>query len=149
MLSSPGCWKRYGEVLAKEYLPENYNPDVRRITADTYAVQHAGQSEERRAVQSVNGHLVSLYLKMEKSLSGEQATLALKRLLEDNRLVKQLRWLEPPSFENTLTVADVVAARDWAEHERLVRAWGRSVWEAWKAQHLPAIGAIAGSLLRG
>ena len=29
MLSAPGCWKLYGEILAKEYSPENCKWDTR------------------------------------------------------------------------------------------------------------------------
>ncbi len=66
MLSSPGCWKIYGEILAKEYAPETYDPDPHRITVDTYAVTHPGVKEERRAIQSVTIHLIRLYYFLKK-----------------------------------------------------------------------------------
>src|SRR5665213_1800271 len=82
MDSAPGCWKLYGDILAKEYSPEFYNQDIHRITVDTFAVQHPGKPE-RRATQSVNGHLIGLYCTYEKKLSGKQATEFLRRAVED------------------------------------------------------------------
>src|ERR1700688_1721358 len=41
VLSSPGCWAAYGEVLAREY--RDYRlARLHRLTVDTYAVQHPG-----------------------------------------------------------------------------------------------------------
>ncbi len=42
MLSSPGCWAIYGEVLAREYERPAYMAD-HRLTVDAYAVQHPGE----------------------------------------------------------------------------------------------------------
>ncbi|MBN6058524.1 hypothetical protein JYK22_41780, partial [Nonomuraea sp. RK-328] len=43
--------------------------------------------------------------------------------------------LRPPRLDGLLTAADVLAARDAAEHARLVRAWGRDLWRAWEPHH--------------
>jgi hypothetical protein len=145
MLSSPGCWKLYGDILAKEYMPENYDAGVHRITADAYAVQHPGKPE-RRAIRSVNAHLMSLHAVLEKGLPGKEATALLRLAVEDEELQKQFRWLDPPSFAGTITAADVVQARDLAEHAELVRRWGASVWRAWKDKHGVTIGALVETL---
>ena len=34
-----------------------------------------------------------------------------------------------------MTVADLLVARDGAEHVRLVRRWAETTWEAWAAHH--------------
>jgi hypothetical protein len=34
-----------------------------------------------------------------------------------------------------VTVLDVLAARDLAEHVARVERWARSVWDAWSAHH--------------
>ena len=148
VLSAPGCWKLYGDIVAKEFMPENYDPDVHRISVDTYAVQHPGKPE-RRAIQSVNGHLISLYAMLEKGLRGKEATAVLKKAVEDKKLKEQFQWLEPPSFESTMTVADVVKAEDFEEHAKLVRKWGESVWAAWKAKHHDRIVYLAAMAMRG
>lgn len=138
MLSSPGCWKVYGDILAKEYSPDFFDQTVHRITVDTYAVQHPGKPE-RRAIQSVNGHLISLYATYEKNLPHKQAAAVLKRVIEDEELVGKFVWLEPPNFKDTKNVTDVVVATNREEHEALVREWGDSVWKIWKEKHFEAI----------
>ena len=124
--------------MAKEYSPNFYNQNIHRITVDTFAAQHPGKSE-RRAVQSVNGHLISLYCIFEKKLSGKQATEILKRAVEDKNVANKFLWLDPPDFEKTKHVTDVLIAKSLEEHERLVQAWGDSTWQAWKRKHIQAI----------
>lgn len=141
MLSTPGCWKLYGDILAKEYTISNWDPDTHRITVDTYAVTHPG-IPERRAIQSVCVHLISLYFTFEKGLPGAQATQLIKRVVENKNITAKLAWLEPPQFQGTLHVTDVLQANDFEEHKKLVRSWGQSVWQVWKAKHLHAIGAM-------
>jgi len=134
MLSSPGCWKLYSEMLALEYAARPYDATVNRITVDTYAVSHPGRNE-RRAVQSVNGHLISLYYILEKGVSGEQATKILTRTLASPSLIHQFTWLDPPTLTNTLHITEVSHAPTLEAHKALVRAWGKSVRHAWRAKH--------------
>ncbi|HEU4966346.1 MAG TPA: DUF5946 family protein [Candidatus Saccharimonadales bacterium] len=145
MLSSPGCWKLYGDILAKEYTMSNWDPDTHRITVDTYAVTHPG-IKERRAIQSVNVHLISLYCTFEKNISGVQATRIIKKVVEDKNITSRFTWLEPPQLQGTMNVTDVVQANDFEDHKKLVRAWGRSAWQAWKQKHLHTIEAIVAEL---
>lgn len=56
MLSLPGCWAVYGEVLAREYERPSYMVN-HRLTVDAYAVQHPGEPT-RAATRSVWLHLV-------------------------------------------------------------------------------------------
>jgi hypothetical protein len=46
-----------------------------------------------------------------------------------------VRWLEVPAFLRAVTVLDLLAAKDPAEHARRARGWAESVWEAWMAHH--------------
>jgi len=41
MLSSPGCWAAYGELLAREYSDSAYRR-LHRLSVDAYALQHPG-----------------------------------------------------------------------------------------------------------
>ena len=134
MLSAPGCWKLYGEILAKEYSLQNYDPIAHRITVDTYAVQHPG-IKEGRTINSVNFHLIRLYLIFEKNLEVAKANSIMKKISEDEILHKKFEWLDPPSFENTLNIADVTKADDVDDHKKIVRQWGSSVWKAWKEKY--------------
>ncbi len=141
MASAPGCWKIYGDILAKEYATENYDPIVHRITVDTYAVQHPG-IPERRAINSVNLHLLRLFLIFEKDLETSKANSVMKQISDDEELHKTFKWLDPPSFENTLTVSDVIQANNREMHTKIVKEWGASVWNVWKEKH----GAVIESL---
>lgn len=134
MLSAPGCWRIYGEILAKEYSLGNYDQIMHRVTVDTYAVQHPGLPE-RRAINSVNFHLIRLFLIFEKNLEASRANSVMKQISEDDELHNDFKWLDPPSFENTLTVVDVIKAEDMDSHKKIVKEWGLSVWKVWEEKH--------------
>jgi hypothetical protein len=128
--ASPACWALYGELLAREYGELRYPPS-HRITVDVYAVQHPGRPE-RRAIQSVAVHLIALCLVLERGV----ATVKVRELM--NRVLARkpnLEWLEPPEPNGTVTVNDVLASRDLAEHAASVEGWARDVWEAWTPHH--------------
>ncbi len=141
--ASPGCWKAYGEVLAKEYSDIRYGR-VHRLTVDAYAAQHPGR-EERRASQSVTLHLVALHLTLEAHASHEAARAALAALATPAAKRRGFAWLRPPSSLGTLTVEHVRAAVDAADHCRRVEQWAACVWAAW-APHHPRIRGLAGAL---
>jgi len=70
--ASPGCWARYGEVLAREYSDPKYF-SVHALTVDAYALQHPGQASPK-TTNSLNLHLASLYAYYRKQgdmLSGD------------------------------------------------------------------------------
>ncbi len=129
--ASAGCWRIYGEILAKEYGEYGYPETVHRLTVDTYAVQHPGKPS-RQSIQSVNTHLISLYLVLEKELEGTEATQAIGKVLE---YASEFVWLKPPVPNGQITVMDVVEARDFSEHQELVNKWARDVWNAWSGYH--------------
>jgi hypothetical protein len=134
MKSSAGCWKLYGDILAKEYSLENYDPLMHRITVDTYAIQHPGEPE-RRSINSVNLHLIRLYLVLQNQIDGSEANEIMKRMSENTKLKENFVWLEPPSFENTITVVDVWKASDLESHVKTVLEWGHSVLKRWTEKH--------------
>lgn len=139
MASTPACWATYTEVLAREYGDPAWFA-VHRQTVDCYAVQHPGRPE-RRAIQSVNAHLVALHLMLEAGASAPFAGRVIGAVAD--RLGGELFWLDPPADMGALTIADIVAAASADEHCRLVRAWAASVWQAWSAHHA-AVRALAG-----
>jgi Family of unknown function (DUF5946) len=130
MLSSPGCWAAYGEVLAREY-SDNRLALIHRLTVDTYAVQHPGVNVPA-ARRSVGVHLSRLYLLLEAEWSTERANNAMLAITE---FKDRCDWLEPPSMSGTLSVLEVLQAGSNEEHERRVRAWAESVWKAWGTHH--------------
>ena len=54
MLSSPGCWAVFGEVLAREYSNALYMKN-HRLTVDAYAVQHPGKPSRQATAQDFPG----------------------------------------------------------------------------------------------
>lgn len=127
--ASPGCWQAYCEVLAREYGDYGHYSSVHQLSVDTYAVQHPGKPE-RRACQSVALHLMTLCLALERGTTAEKAARAHTYYAH-----RTYPWLEPPSFENALTILDVLSARDPVEHAGRVEQWARSVWQAWAPHH--------------
>ncbi len=140
MRCSPACWRRFGAILAREFGDPSYFA-VHQITVDTYAVQHPG-IPERRAIQSVGLHLVTLCLVLEDGADPREGPQLHKRMVKS----PPFEWLDPPPMGDRLNVVDVLPARSPAEHERLVHAWARDVWEAWTAHHDTVRGWIRHSL---
>ncbi len=127
--ASPECWERFGELLAREYEDPAYLR-IHQLTVDAYAAQHPG-NPERRAIQSVAVHLMTLAMVLEDGLDPRRGPPLHKRMVRR----ADYEWLEPPSMEGRMTVLDVLQAKTPCEHERLVRAWAEDVWEAWAAHH--------------
>ncbi len=147
MNSAPGCWKLYGELLAREF-SDYYDADTHGLTVDTYAVTHPGEPQ-RVTVQSVNIHLLRLYFRLEKDVPGDSAPVLMRKILGNKELVSRLTWLEPPSFEHTMNITDALEAGSFDEHMELARAWAESAWGAWKALHLATIEQLARDVFSG
>lgn len=129
--ASPGCWRLYGSILAREYADPGLLKAVHRLTVDAYAVQHPG-SPGRRSTQSVWAHLVGLHLVVERGLSHAFAARVMGLITGQS---DRLFWLSPPEHRGSITVADVAAVEDAKAHETLVRQWAKSAWWSWKDQH--------------
>ena len=65
--AGPGCWAAWGEFQARSFASPAIAA-VQPLAVDVYAVQHPGLAE-RRAIQSVWVHLVSLCLILERGRS--------------------------------------------------------------------------------
>ena len=129
--AAPGCWALYGEVLAREYGDVRFGR-VHHLTADAYAAQHPGRPE-RRTVQSVAVHLISLHLSLEQGAPPDALVRARQAAADGSA---HFRWLEPPADRGAVTVRDIHAAGDDPDaHGRLARAWAEGVWQAWVRHH--------------
>jgi len=127
--SSPACWARFGEVLAREFGdPAYFAPH--QITVDAYAVSHPGVPE-RRAIQSVGLHLMTLCMVLERGADPRDGPKLHKRMVDRSAFT----WLDPPTMDGRMTVAELLPADSPAQHERLVRAWAADVWDAWTPHH--------------
>lgn len=108
MESSPGCWQAFGEVVGREYADPEFGA-VRRLTADTYAIQHPGRPSPE-AIQSVCGHLLSLCLIIEKGGSFSFGERGIRWVIQRKG---RFTWLTPPSMLGEITVVDVGVESRW------------------------------------
>lgn len=115
--ASAACWACYGELLAGGF--------GGHVSVDTYAVQHPGV-EERRSIQSVAVHLISLCALLERDASPSAAPNLIRRALAKPR---GWRWLPIGQPIGTITVAHVVEGHSDAP------AWATDVWHAWSGFH--------------
>ncbi|MEM9533076.1 MAG: DUF5946 family protein [Pseudomonadota bacterium] len=130
LLSSPGCWAAYGELLAREYGDMLYM-SAHALTVDAYAAQHPGEKGPQ-TISSINVHLASLLAYFEQGVPlAELATLKQRLVQRKHRF----EWLDPPDQLGEVTITDVLAATDAQSHVTLVKDWARAAFEAWGAYH--------------
>jgi len=123
MLSSPRCWALHGELLA--------TGPTTQLAVDAYAAQHPG-NPERRAIQSVGLHLVSLCAAFERDWRQEHAIGLIRRAAESG---VRWQWLDPNPPVGSITVADVVAEDEWPARQAAVRIWAEDVWATYSEHH--------------
>lgn len=139
--AAPGCWAAWGELQARSFASPAIAAD-QPLAVDVYAVQHPGLAE-RRAIQSVWVHLVSLCLILERGRSPADGIRAKQQLLAGARTFSRLESL---AGRYAMTVLDVAAVTDPAAVPEAVRRWAEVTWEAWHAHH-PAVRARAAALV--
>lgn len=125
MLSTPGCWAAFGEVLTREYSDPELFASSHRLSVDAYAIQHPGRADDRRAVQSVWLHATSVWMVFEQGVDFAEATRALKRL------VGQTPPERPSAPERFSLTHEAVLAGPVEDHARLVRDWARAALDEW------------------
>lgn len=129
---SPGCWKLYTEVLAREYSEWSY-PPIHRLTVDCYAAQHPTKTPDRKSAQSVQVHLLGIFLAIEKKIESQQITKIIGDVIVKNK--NTFTWFEPPENLGSITITDVWKAKTLSEHEIVVNDWANSIWQAWERMH--------------
>lgn len=127
MLSTPGCWAAYGELLAREYENPALFGAAHRLTVDAYALQHPGDPGDRRAMQSVWVHFVALHLVLE----GDRSTGRVPAIMQRLAARKDFPMLPDPPRDFAVTHADVLA-RPSADHVVAVRDWAACAYRAWQ-----------------
>lgn len=131
MTSSPACWAMFGEVLAREYENAAFWR-AHQNTVDAYAVQHPGGGD-RRAVQSVNLHLASLYLRLELGCGAAAAKRVKAALSKDRK--GAFEPLTPPAESWPVTIADIHATMTSDEHVAMAERWARAAWDGMRPHH--------------
>jgi hypothetical protein len=130
---SPGCWKLYTDVLAREYGEWQY-PPIHRLTVDCYAAQHPTKTIDPKSAQSVQVHLLGIYLALEKKIEPQQITKIIGEVVTKNK--NNFSWFEPPQDLGNITISNIWQAKTLSEHEVLVYKWADSIWHAWEKYHL-------------
>jgi hypothetical protein len=125
MHAIPGCWARYGTLLAWR---GDIEPSKAQRVIDTYAVQHA-TNPDRRNRQSVAVHLMSLCASIEHDVSA--ATL---RKTIGSWAHREYPLLDPRPDAFPVTVRDVTDARE-ETRAAVASHWAVSTWQAWAAHH--------------
>jgi hypothetical protein len=126
--ASGACFTRYGELLARSYSIPAYRP-VHQLVVDAYIAQHPAGTTHRE-IQSVAVCLMTLCLFIEEGVDPQEGPALHKRMA-----TQRFHWLEPPVLSGLRTVEDVLVAGNATDHERLVWAWSRDVWQAWAPHH--------------
>ena len=130
LLSTSGCWAKYGELLAREYSDFSYMA-VHNLTVDAYAAQHPGQPRSQ-TISSINVHLSSLYAYFHLNYAVSELSHIKSRII---RYKDEFTWLEPPSYLGQLTVMDVLDAENAGQHCDLVKDWAADVFDQWEDFH--------------
>jgi hypothetical protein len=130
MLSTPGCWAVYGELLARSYADFAFPPEHRFIV-DAYAVQHPGE-KNNQAIHSVALHLIRLHAIFDL---GRDIKFANSIMLNSTQHKDAYTWLEPPKFMGDITVVEVGNAKTVEEFQILARDWSFCAWMAWQRHH--------------
>jgi hypothetical protein len=127
--ASPGCWGIFS-TWSGSSLADPATGSVRQLVVDGYMVQHPGVPE-RRAIQSVGIHLMSLCLQLERGTPPGRAPQMIQRILQRP---PDFRWLDPPRPNGALTIRDVAAAPAPAASD-IIRGYAASIWAAWTPHH--------------
>lgn len=134
MLSSPGCWTMFCEIMDREFSDLRYWKG-HQYTVDAYAVQHAGKKEDQRAVNSVYIHLAALHGFFVEGLTFDQAPKLRGLFSQYYKQQTPLPPLELPPSMGELTIFELWDNEEPERHFELAERWARSAWEAWSHQH--------------
>ena len=126
MLSSAACWRRYGEVMAREYTSAALM-DVHFLSVDAFAAQHPGSDDDRRARQSVWIHLAGLKAVLRDRHPKAYRYDLLRRLARRNDFPPQ-----PRHAPFAMTSADMVLLETESAHRQGARDWAEATLKAYE-----------------
>lgn len=121
------CRELFDGLVARDFSDLLYFR-MHRLAVDAYALQHP--DAYGRSAKSLAAHLTGVCVALERDAERTELNARIQRWLSTNPALDRP---EPPAARGARTIADVVGADDPVEHERRVRAWAASAWEAWSA----------------
>jgi hypothetical protein len=129
MWSAAGCWERYCSLEEwKGRLSGEESIGIVQDLVDSFAVQHATNTD-RRNVQSVAVHLMSLCSGLERGATGRQRRVRIGRWVGRDYPV-----LDPRPAGYPITISDVAAAPA-AVRPATIERLAQTSWAAWSAHH--------------
>ncbi|MFN8457122.1 MAG: DUF5946 family protein [Anaerolineae bacterium] len=133
--ASPACWAIFTALFNAGEPPLAPAP-MNALIGDAYAAQHPGMPSPQ-AIQSVAVHVLTLYAVLEKGVSPEKALWVRQRALRERGGSKRERfkWLTPPLFSGSLTVADIVSLSTPQARAEQAKQYVESVWRRWAQLH--------------
>ncbi|MCB9422975.1 MAG: hypothetical protein H6667_24455 [Ardenticatenaceae bacterium] len=139
--ASAACWELFAALNnagEPPLAPGVYNG----LLTDAYMVQHPGVPSPQ-AIQSVAVHLLVLYGVLEREMDPGQALWIRLQAVDERHGPKHGRfhWLTPPSFTNSLTVADIVKKPTPGERTAVLQQYVTSIWSLWANNHLDTVAA--------
>ncbi len=139
MTSSAACWAIFNSLNDPErpLATAQFN----NLIVDAYAVQHPGTPSDQ-TINSVAIHAMVLYAILTRDFKPDQALWLRQRpgRVKSTQKHSRFHWLTPPSFDSSLTVADVAAGKTPLERSMLVERWVKDVWSCWAELHGDQIG---------
>ncbi|MEJ1999812.1 MAG: DUF5946 family protein [Maritimibacter sp.] len=130
MASSPGCYEAFNTLIAAEFSAP-WLMQIHRLTVDTWAVQHPGSDNDRRAIQSVGLHLARLYVQLTAPRPPRETNAV---MLDFARHKKTLIPLTAPE-RFSITVDQVAPFAGGDQHIAKVTEWAEATWQDWSAWH--------------
>ncbi len=134
MLAAAGCYEMFTEVLEKEYSDLVY-AKAHHYTVDAYAAQHPGEITNKKAVNSIGIHLISLYFLFEKEFKVEKAAKIKMEFAQFNKSKIIVKPLERPERFSGLTIYDVWDNENPIKHFELCKKWAYDSWKSWEKHH--------------
>ncbi|MGB1251021.1 MAG: DUF5946 family protein [Candidatus Promineifilaceae bacterium] len=129
--ASASCWTLYANnFLAGQPIVTDTAYGI--TIHDAYCVQHHGLSADKRAVQSVAVHLVTLYAVLK--LGQTNTYWVRNRLLRGNRH-NRFTWLTPPETNKQVTILPIVEAQSLHEQTKRLEHYVKSIADNWLPLH--------------
>jgi hypothetical protein len=124
-----GCRRMFEEVIAKEFGDYRYGR-IHRLTVDTYCLQHP--EPYMRSGKSFAAHLTGICAALEYE-DASNINQTVQKWLGGNPSINKPARI--PAGRGALTIMYVHSAAGAEEHNRRVREWAQSVWDAWGEHH--------------
>jgi hypothetical protein len=137
--ASPACWAIYTNLTGAGE-PPLASSRLSGLVVDAYAAQHPGTPSDQ-SIQSVAVHLLVLYGVLVRGQPPDRALWLRRRPLRDGKIPKhsRFRWLASPSFEGSLTVADIAQAPTPEARAEVAGQYVEQVWSLWAKEHLKTV----------